>query len=355
MQSISFLSKSPKRWSISSPCSRSYVHLLLLKTLHHPLRTYATTPQPRPYQHPKPPTNFSSAKAEVSTETSPIPLQSALPVQAPRSHINPPPSVHPPPLTLPDRAPSDPAYKYYFRLGKAYANFYKNGLKALWANYGVVRSLPNRLWYKDPTEISEAVKNGAISRADFQLIRRVKSDLYKLPPFMLLFMICGEFTPLVIVFVTGLVPRIIWLPKQRQNAREITEQRRRTSQQEGGFKQTAGAMILRNELSNLSGSSQNEAYKYIARSLGLYSPSLDRYIPALIPAAFIRRRVDRRLKDLEVDDFAIARDGGVQSLDKEEVIIACEERGMDVLNKEESRLREQLSRWVEERIRSSRD
>lgn len=168
-------------------------------------------------------------------------------------------------------------------------------------------------------------------------------------------MICGEFTPLVIVFVTGAVPRVIWIPKQVRGQRERAEERRRICQQIGGFESSAGTMILRDEISSFTGSRQREAYRYIAQSLGLYSEFLDKYVSFLIPPGFVRRRVDRRLEDLKVDDFAIVRDGGVQGMNKEEVVTACEERGMDVLGKEEGELRKALSKWVEERSRVSKE
>jgi len=330
--------------------------LLSSKSLYHPLRTYAAPPQPRPYSPSKPTTQSPKSKAEVSTKTTvPIPLRSISPTSSTPSRINPPSSTHPPPLNLPSRAPTDPAYKYYFRLGKAYATFYKTGLKSLWSNYRTARTLPNNIWSKSPTAIRDAVKSGSLSRADFQLIRRARSDLNKLPPFLLLWLICGEFTPLVIVFVTGLVPRIIWLPKQFQKAREKAEERRRSCQSDGKFKEGAGAMILRDDLLRLEGSRQREVYKYVSQSLGLHPPILDKNFPFLVLPALVRRRVDRTLSDLEVDDFAIARDGGVRSMDDEEVLRACEERGMDVLEKDRGALREALSGWIEGRSRSSKE
>ena len=75
----------------------------------------------------------------------------------------------------------------------------------------------------------------------------------------------------------------------------------------------------------------------------------DRWIPTAIPTSLVRRRVYRRLRELKVDDFAIERDGGTKMLEKEEVRIACEERGIDVLGKEEGNLRADLKRWMEQR------
>lgn len=55
------------------------------------------------------------------------------------------------------------------------------------------------------------------------------------------------------------------------------------------------------------------------------------------------------LRELEVDDFAIERDGGVGSMKGEEVRMACEERGIDILGKEERNLRRDLEQWMERR------
>ena len=167
-------------------------------------------------------------------------------------------------------------------------------------------------------------------------------------------MICGEFTPLVIVFVTGLVPRIIWLPAQFRKKREKAEERRRVCQREGRFQHTAGEMILSNPSRSLTDSKGSNITIYVAQSLGLYSSVLDRFVPALIPPGIVRRRVDRRLKDLEVDDFAIVRDGGVKGMDKEEVAMACEDRGIDLLEREDIKLRKDLSEWIERRRKSSK-
>ena len=47
-----------------------------------------------------------------------------------------------------------------------------------------------------------------------------------------------------------------------------------------------------------------------------------------------------------MDGFAIQRDGSVEMLEGEEVRMACEERGIDVLEKEERNLREDLKQWL---------
>ena len=50
-----------------------------------------------------------------------------------------------------------------------------------------------------------------------------------------------------------------------------------------------------------------------------------------------------------MDDFAIERDGGIKMLEKEEVRMACEERGINILGKEEGNLRADLRWWMEHR------
>lgn len=57
----------------------------------------------------------------------------------------------------------------------------------------------------------------------------------------------------------------------------------------------------------------------------------------------------RKLGELEVDDLAIERDGGVGKMGGEEVKLACEERGIDILGKEERKLRRDLEQWMESR------
>ena len=318
------------------------------------IRFYANIPQPRPNSPPKSTTTHPSAKPSISTRSPLVPLQSVLPTESHASRINPPSSTHSPPLKLPSRAPTLPAYKHYYSTGKAYLSFYKTGLKAIWTNFKLIRALPNKVSSKNAAEILAATQNGTLSRANFQLILRTSRDLWNLPTFGLIFLICGEFTPLVIVFMTGLVPRIIWIPKQVQSAREKVEKRRREAQRQGDFEMSARDIILQDQIPIQSSSEQKMTLKYIAQSLNLYSPVLDRYFPFLLLPALVRGRVNKRLEDLRVDDFAIARDGGVQSMSAEEVILACEERGMDVLEKEEDVLREQLSGWVERRKRNWR-
>lgn len=57
----------------------------------------------------------------------------------------------------------------------------------------------------------------------------------------------------------------------------------------------------------------------------------------------------RRLQELQYDDITIMRDGGVEGMISEEVIIACDKRGFAVEGKEEKELRKMLHEWLTER------
>jgi GTP cyclohydrolase II len=82
----------------------------------------------------------------------------------------------------------------------------------------------------------------------------------------------------------------------------------------------------------------------VGRSLGLYPGLWDRF--GIIPVGLIRGRLERQVHYLELDDSAIERCGGVGLMEIEEVRISLEERGVDVLGKNNSVLRTQLQSWL---------
>lgn len=182
--------------------------------------------------------------------------------------LNPPSTTHPPPLSLPDKLPGLPIYEYYFRVGKAYGAFYKNGLKAIWTNYKLARALPHQIFSRGQAKVHQAVRDGVLSRADFQLIRRTRRDINKVPLFALIWLICGEFTPLVVIYFTGAVPRTIWMPKQVQKVRQEAESRRAKSTD------ASTALFVgpswQSNIESMPEEPQRKALKSYAQSLGLY-------------------------------------------------------------------------------------
>ena len=194
--------------------------------------------------------------------------------------LNPPSTTQPPSLTLPEKLPDLPRYRYYFRVGKAYGFFYKNGLKAIWTNYKLARALPDQIFSSGQARLYQAVLDGILSRADFQLIRRTRRDINKLPLFALIWLVCGEFTPLVVIFFTGAVPRTIWIPKQVQKAREQAEKRRAKGKDPSVI--SFAGPSWQSDIESMPEESQRKVLKVCAQSLGLY-PVWVRTISRKIP------------------------------------------------------------------------
>ena len=159
-----------------------------------------------------------------------------------------------------------------------------------------------------------------------------------------MFCVFGEFTPLLVIALSGLVPRTLWIPKQVLWAREKAESRRAatyaaTTKSESGSKSET-AMPTKNEAGRLG------------KLLGVYPAWWDR-LP-ITPSWFISRRVDERLRLIDLDDCAIEQDGGhgdgVQRLaNGEEVILAAEMRGLNVLGRGDKELKAVLAKWLRAR------
>ena len=209
-----------------------------------------------------------------------LPLQRTLP---PSVALNPPITTRPPPLSLPEKLPHLPKYKYYFRVGKAYALFYKTGLKAIWTNYKLARALPNQIFSRGQANLHQAVFDGLLTRADFQLIRRTRRDISKVPLFALIWLICGEFTPLAVLFFTGAVPPTIWIPKQVHKAREEAEARR--ARMKDPRPVPFAARLWESNMKSMPAEPQRKVLKSCAQSLDLY-PVWVRTIPMTCPPVY---------------------------------------------------------------------
>ena len=97
---------------------------------------------------------------------------------------------------------------------------------------------------------------------------------------------------------------------------------------------------------------ETEVVLVLGRALGLYAQWWES-LPTMIPAKLIRGRLNRRLETIAVDDGAIRREGGIADLEPEEVTLAVEMRGMDVLGKGEEELRRDLQRWMDDRKKAT--
>jgi hypothetical protein len=164
--------------------------------------------------------------------------------------------------------------------------------------------------------------------------------------FALLFAICGEFTPLVVVFASPLVPWTCRIPKQVQVERRNRHERRRLSFHDTGeerLRQGGEAAEWRLE------ALKREEVLHIGRCLALYGKTWD--LLGGFPVSALRRRVEKRMSYLKADDQLIREGGGAGALNSEEAAVACEERGLDVLNgegkdKSPAELKQQLENWL---------
>ena len=147
--------------------------------------------------------------------------------------------------------------------------------------------------------------------------------------------------------MSGVVPTTCKIPKQISGAREALEERR-TRSFRGGTVASKGD--VGKEVEDLG----REEILHVGRSLGLFSKWWDKLAEAGLggaPSGLVRMRVKRTLEYLDMDDFAIERDGGVGEMEVEEVRIALEERGLDVLGKNDAQLKSLLKSWLQTRGR----
>lgn len=190
----------------------------------------------------------------------------------------------------------------------------------------------------------------------------------------------GEWLPLVVIYLTPVVPEACRIPTQVERVLRKTEAKRkerlnriathalrlqsrdRTPQtDENAIRLAAAAEGLldpQKKVGKEGGMAMADAIVPPDAStdlslfhLLLLSARLDchpRVLDKLYltpPKWLLQRSVSKTLMYLTQDDQLIRRDGGVQALDKKELQRACVERGIDVLGKSEAEQRKNLGQW----------
>ncbi|KAI9685406.1 MAG: hypothetical protein M1822_004537 [Bathelium mastoideum] len=308
-----------------------------------PLIRHASTAQsaqkapPKPSQPPSPrPVQPPALKPNQSTPLTHASLRSAL---------NPPSTTLPAPLDTIDRGPSQSALSYYWQLGRAYAVFYKNGVLNTRANHKIARGLRQR-----PSSSSR------LTRAERILLRRSAHDVRRIPFFALLFLLAGEWLPLLVPFVPRLVPLTCRIPQQEAGMRARQSAWRRSALRELGEPEWESALRDATQAGQGQGQVPGPRVLPLCRMFGLYSVKLDWLVGALpaVSALLFKGRLERHLAFLRADDGELVemagRVGGVEqvvaALSKEEKVRACEDRGMDVLGKQEEEVRGMLVNYL---------
>ncbi|KAF2433752.1 hypothetical protein EJ08DRAFT_551784, partial [Tothia fuscella] len=277
--------------------------------------------------------------------------------------INPPESTLPAPLDIPPREPNQNLFKWLLKSGKLYLGFYKTGIKNIWANYKNVKPLRARFNSTQTPQLPPSRgKDGktthqnlyakfALTRAEFQFLMRSRSDVSRVPVFALLFAVLGEWLPLVVIFVTPIVPYPCRIPKQIRQTREGLEKRRHDSFRgiTDGYVPNSKVMRGEGEVKDLKQLNKGQLM-HISRSLGLHFGVWDRisygHFP---PEMLLRYKVEKWLKYLDQDDALLKRDGGIEELKGEELKLAAEQRGIDILGRKDDELRKNLQLWMKGR------
>ncbi|OHE92891.1 hypothetical protein CORC01_11833 [Colletotrichum orchidophilum] len=252
-------------------------------------------------------------------------------------------SSRPTALDLPERKPDSSKIGHLFETGKAYIKFYKTGLKAVFSNrrhiQDVIRAKSTSVeGFRSPSVFTPGVIPKGFSRADWVLLWRVRHDVLRVPLFGLVLLVCGEFTPLIVIFVDGVVPYTCRLPRQIDASFSQAEERRHRSFAD--FERAAPQGVAAAQ----GTAARAPARKHVLRSLHMPGMMWDKI--GFIPPGMWATKGKLRMAFLEGDDRLLARDGGAAGLEEQEVKIAATERGIDCAGRGVQELRRLLDEWL---------
>lgn len=275
-------------------------------------------------------------------------------------HLNAPTTL-PPSLELPmHRDANGTAIRHYMKVGKGYLNFYKTAVKHILANRKTAK-LIRALFPDDPllenipgdsldhktgkfadTKNSQDVPGKELSRANYQLLRRLSRDLKKVPVFIILLAVFGEWLPLFVVLLDPLLPQSALLSSQ------VLKWKRRIVK----FIDPENINPLIEVKGNLeqAGIHDRAQLLAIARRLGLLGP-----ISQHFRTATLLRRIRNHEAYLAIDDKLILR--GLDQSQKQsdrmaaftdaELQLALEERGLWMEDQSITARRVILAEWLD--------
>jgi hypothetical protein len=233
-------------------------------------------------------------------------------------------STRPAPLETPEAPqphghdgaiPISARLSYLYRLGKSYLSFYKTGLKNVWFNYKEYRKIKERL---GSFPLGDVVKYGGkdgrptISRREYQLYLRTRHDIRKLIPFGLILAICGEFTPLVVLFLgSAVVPSTCRIPKQVVKDRANLLKCYDSLGHEPGLQDSAAAHRL----------------AFMEARAGYVWGLMPSPRPLPLLHSLLRLRVRRRAEELVCDAILVRREGGLARLEPSEILQFAQQVG----------------------------
>ena len=262
--------------------------------------------------------------------------------------------------------------KWLYHAGKAYVRFYKGGIKNVWSTSKLAKTLrlkeaaassssASSDKRSDPTTTTTTV----LTRAEWQLARRSRADMLRLPGFALVLLVLGEWTALVALYLTPVIPEPCRIPAQIERLQGKVETRRAER-----FKRVAHDAARLAARSAGAGEVDVDVKRFSAKqaralreALAVPEPRVGLFQLLLLSARFdahpgvldrllvtpprwlLVRRLREKMDHLVKDDGLVARDGGWSGLRREEVVRACFERGVDVKGRSEAELRKVLAAW----------
>ncbi|KAL1617178.1 hypothetical protein SLS54_007955 [Diplodia seriata] len=308
---------------------------------------------------------------------------SSLPTVQPFRYVekaNAPSTTLPADLDVPARRPDQNLLSYGYHSGKAYWQFYKQGVKNVWNNRKEANEVRQRHKNNKSAALGPDMDASRLSftRREYQLLRRSKHDMRRVPAFALLLMVFGEWLPVFVIFVNAIVPLPCRIPRQIERSERNREAQRlhgRTllfdAQQRQGLRSQHVAphdkqlRALDTMQINLA-TAAKDLVEHNKTSLPVYlnhafanfnlrSPLWDRTgAYAVVPWLLWKIKLRSHLTYMVVDDALLLRDGGVGALHPKNVFEACTERGINIVDEDgqfrkDRELRADLEKWLKEK------
>ena len=210
------------------------------------------------------------------------------------------------------------------------------------------------------------------SRSHFQLVRRAAYDVRRIVPFSLMLVICGEFTPLIVLAVgSAIVPFTCRVPKQFAKDRAQRASRKRAALVDH-FVRTTGSMSVPGSSSSGGGSGtagkdygpeldllatrfanrewiETASSEEILRACAVMGLARTHRRSSALASLVYKPRLQRFAEYLALDDGLIRRGGEVGAMEAVEVRMAVEERGGVelVMEMEDWEAEREQRRWLE--------
>ncbi|CAG5147967.1 uncharacterized protein ALTATR162_LOCUS2125 [Alternaria atra] len=322
-----------------------------------PVKTTKTNVPTKPTSSPstRKPQSPPLVPAQISTSKA-----TTVPTLRAKEKLNPPLFTYAPEISVPARNPDVNVVKWLYRAGRAYLTFYKTGISHVRQTLKLAKTLREKA-----AQIPNKSTSEVLTRAEWQIVRRSRSDALRLPVFGLLVLLLGEWLPLVVMYITPVIPEACRIPQQVQRSLRKLEDKRQDRLRRialdamrlmsrdrppiGTATSAAPSISLpkSGQIMPVTTKKWNEMTLFelslTAAQLDCY-PAIFDWLPLTAPKFLLQRNVRKKLEYLKIDDKLIERDGGWAALGKEELQRACVDRGLPVLGKREDELRKALAK-----------